>query len=374
MSKRTRTFGRNVLIALFCLYLGGMGAMYMLLPKRDFSENEKRVLAKLPALTARSVADGSFESGFEAWMSDHVPGRDALVGLHAVYEQLSGRNGLDGVILTGDRRLLAAPAAMDEADLARKCARISALAERTGLPTALMLIPENGYMHEGALPPLHARYRDAEAAKLVEGALEGVDFLWPEARYASLSSAELYYRTDHHYTSRGAYEACRLYAEHLGLSMPAMEDYAVETVEGFHGSMYAKAGLWGIPAEAVELWQRPATEDAAVAFDDREGARGLFFREHLREMDKYPVFLDGNHALVTIDTGAEGERLLLVRDSFGHCFAPFAADCFSRIVLADLRYYRGSLTELAREEQVDRILVLYGMDTFMTDSNFGWMK
>ena len=82
MSKRSRLLGRRVLIALFCLYLGGMAALYVVLPKRDFSENEKRVLAKLPALTASTVTDGSFESGFEKWMSDHVPGRDALVGLH----------------------------------------------------------------------------------------------------------------------------------------------------------------------------------------------------------------------------------------------------------------------------------------------------
>ena len=374
MSKQTRILGRRVLIALFCLYLGVMALLYVVLPKRDFSENEKRVLAKMPALTATTVTDGSFESGFESWMSDHVPGRDALVGLHALYEQVSGRNGLSGVIRTKDDRLLATPAALNEADLVKKCGRINKLAANTGLPTALMLIPENGYMHGDVLPSPHAAYRDDEAAALVAENLEGVEFIWPVDRFDALSAAELYYRTDHHYTSRGAYEACRLYAERTGLAMPAMETYAVERVEGFHGSMYAKAGLWNIPAETVELWQSPATADVTVSFDDRDPAHSLFFREHLAEMDKYPVFLDGNHALVTIDTGNEGERLLMVRDSFGHCFAPFAADCFSKIVLVDLRYYHKPVTELAKAEKIDRILVLYGMDTFMTDSNFGWLK
>ena len=374
MSKRSRLLGRRVLIALFCLYLGGMAALYVVLPKRDFSENEKRVLAKLPALTASTATDGSFESGFEKWMSDHVPFRDALVGLHALYEQASGRNGLSGVIRSTDGRLLAAPAELDAEDIARKCGRIDKLAAATGLPTAVMLIPENGYMHEGVLPSPHATYKDAEAARLVSESLKNADFIWPEERFAELSGAELYYRADHHYTSRGAYEACRLYAEKTGLPMPARETYRVETVEGFHGSMYAKAGLWGTPAETVELWQSPATEDVTVTFDDRDPAHSLFFREHLAEMDKYPVFLDGNHALVTIDTGNEGERLLLVRDSFGHCFAPFAADCFSKIVLVDLRYYHKPVSKLAQQEKIDRILVLYGMDTFMTDSNFGWLK
>lgn len=374
MSRRKQILGRRALIALFCLYLGGMAALYALLPRQDYSENEKRVLARMPALTASSVLDGSFESGFESWMSDHVPGRNALVGLHALYEQASGRNGLSGVILTSDRRLLAAPAVMDAADVEKKCARISALAASTGLPTALMLIPENGYAHEGVLPALHAEYHDAEAAKRVSDALDGVDFLWPEARFVDDSAGELYYRTDHHYTSLGAYEACRIYAESLGLTLPARDAYDVETVSDFRGSMYAKAGLWGIPAETMELWQSPELQDVTVSFDDRESASTLFFREHLATMDKYSTYLDGNHARVTIETGREGENLLLIRDSFGHCFAPFAAECFSKIVLVDLRYYHKPLGDLARQENIDRILVLYGMDTFLEDSNFGWMK
>ena len=374
MTKRKRILGRKILIALFCLYLGGMAALYALLPAQEYSENEKRVLARMPALTASSVLDGSFESGFESWMSDHVPGRDALVGLHAVYEQASGRNGLGGVILTSDRRLLAAPSAMDAADVEKKCARINSLAESTGLPTALMLIPENGYAHRDALPALHDEYHDAEAARLVSEKLDGVDFLWPEARFSDDSAGELYYRTDHHYTSLGAHEACRIYVESLGMTLPEASGYSIETVEGFHGSMYAKAGLWGIPAETMELWQSPRLENVTVSFDDRESANTLFFREHLDTMDKYSAYLDGNHALVTVETGLEGENLLLIRDSFGHCFAPFAAECFSKIVLVDLRYYHKPLGDLVQEQDIDRILVLYGMDTFLEDSNFGWMR
>ncbi len=64
----------------------------------------------------------------------------------------------------------------------------------------------------------------------------------------------------------------------------------------------------------------------------------------------------------------------MIRDSFGHCFAPFAADSFHRIALVDLRYYRGSVTELAKEMEIDRALVLYGADSFAGDSNFGWPR
>ncbi len=362
------------LIAVFCGLIGAMAALYWLLPKQGFSEKEKRVLAPLPKLTAASLLDGSAESDLETWMADHVPGRDQWVGLNALYELACGRNGLGGVIRDRGGRLLAAPAPLDEAELLDKCRRIDKLARNLDLPVTLLLIPESGYMRSASLPRLHPAYRDGEAAALIAGALEDAAFLWPEARFAEMDPDALYYRTDHHFTSRGAYEACALYAQSLGLQLPEPSAFDVETVEGFQGSQYAKSGLWGTPAECIELWRGPAEGDVEVAFDDREASDSMFFPEHLSEMDKYPVFLDGNHPLVTLTTHREGENLLIVRDSFGHCFAPFAAECFGKIVLVDLRYYHRKLGKLVEDEQIDRVLILYGMDSFMTDSNFGWLK
>jgi len=369
-----REWRHRALIMAFCGFIGAFAALYWLLPKQDFSEKEKRVLSALPKLTVASVLDGSAESALEDWMSDHVPGRDGLVGLNARYEVASGRNGLGGVIWDGGDRLVAAPAALDEADVAGKCERINKLSRSLGKPVSLLLIPESGYMRESDLPRLHAAYHDGEAARLVSEALDGVDFIWPEARFRAMDPDALYYRTDHHFTSRGAYEACALYVQSLGMALPGMSEYDVEVVEGFRGSQYAKSGLWSIPAETVELWRGPAEGSVKVEFDDRDPSESMFFPEHLAGMDKYSVFLDGNHARVTINTGHAGENLLIVRDSFGHCLAPFAAECFSKIVLVDLRYYHRRLGQLVEDEQIDRVLVLYGMDSFMTDSNFGWMK
>lgn len=363
-------------IALFCAFIGLFAILYIFLPHKDFSENEKRTLAKFPTVSLSSILDGSFESGFESWLSDHVPGRDALVGLHSYYELLSGRNGLNGVILGKDGQLFAAPEKMDAAGLTNKCSRISALAETTGLPTSVMLIPTSGYMHENDLPMLHAGYHDAEVASTVRTSLgDSVPFIWPESPFRQMSDVELYYNTDHHLTSRGSYEAYSLYAQSLGLTPVDHSDFDVESVSDFYGSMYSKAGLWNLEPDSVEIWRSKNLGNVTVSFDDRDSADSMFFVEHLTEMDKYPVFLDGNHALVTIDTGrTEGEDLLIVRDSFGHCFAPFAADHFKSITLVDLRYYRRPVSELAKEMGIDRILVLYGVDTFLTDTNFAWLK
>ena len=373
--RRPKPFAK-LQIALFCAFIGVFALLYIFLPKKDFSENEKRNLAKFPKATLETIFDGSFEADFETWLSDHVPGRDFLVGLHSYYELISGRNGLGGVILGKDGQLFAAPEAMNADAVTGKCSRINALAETTGLPTSVMLIPTSGYMHEDDLPALHAQYHDAEISSLVSSSLsENIPFIWPEGYFSQLTDVDLYYNTDHHLTSRGSYEAYSMYAQSLGLVPVDYADFDVETIQNFYGSMYAKAGLWNTEPDQVEIWRSKNLENVTVSFDDREPSDSMFFTEHLTEMDKYPVFLDGNHALVTIDTGrTSGEDLLIIRDSFGHCFAPFAADHFKTITLVDLRYFRRPVSELVQELGTDRVLVLYGVDTFLTDTNFAWLK
>ena len=157
---------RAALIVMFCAFIGIFGLMYVILPKAEFSEKEKRVLSSFPEASGESILDGSYEADIETWMSDHVPGRDLLVGVNAYYNLLSGRNGLNGVINAGDGQLIAAAETLNETSVASKCARINAFADAAGIPVDVMLVPTSGYIHENALP-LHAPYRDAELMNLL---------------------------------------------------------------------------------------------------------------------------------------------------------------------------------------------------------------
>ena len=101
----------------------------------------------------------------------------------------------------------------------------------------------------------------------------------------------------------------------------------------------------------------------------------LYFPKHLEEIDKYPVFLDGNHSLVNISNpSAEEGSVLVIRDSYAHCFSTFLAANYQSIYLVDLRYYRDDLTKFVSEHRVDKILYLYGVDNLVSDTNSAWMK
>jgi len=102
----------------------------------------------------------------------------------------------------------------------------------------------------------------------------------------------------------------------------------------------------------------------------------MFFPDHLKEDDKYPVFIDGNHALTEItNTNAERGTLVVIKDSFSHCMAPFLAENYKKVVLLDLRYYKmENVSALVQREKPEQLLVLYGIDNLATDTDLVWLQ
>lgn len=365
-----------LLAVLFCVYLLGILLLFLLQPKADFSAREKRYLAKAPRLSAGEVLSGSFGDAAESWCADHLPGRDFFVSVNAHVLRLANLQVTRPIYIGESGRLYERPVVNDPAVIRRNMEAINAFAESVGQDVDLMLVPSAGFLLREDIRGLADDYPDDEVIAAAE-ALAGEHVrplpLLPVFQSAA-DPAALYYRTDHHWTSLGAYLATAAYAAGTGRELPAADSYIVTREEGFQGTTYARACFWELPPESLELWDSGGQFE--VRFSDREGSFDrLFFRERLGEEDKYPVWLDGNHPLVRIrnlDPGAEG-KLLVIRDSYANCMGCFLADAYREVVLADLRYYKQPLQDLCREEGFDRILVLYSVGNFMTDSNIVWL-
>ncbi len=358
--------------ALFCLFLGGM-LVFSLLSGRTFSEKEKRFLAAKPVLKWGTLLSGDFGRQAEDYAADHLPGRDFLVGLNAVFERCTGRQVTKEILRGRSGRLYEAPVPFDEAVLRRNLALISDFAETAGQRVDLMLIPSAGYLLPEDMPLLHDPWPDGEILSAAEALCgDGLRLVDLTPAFSRDEPAALYYRTDHHWTARGAWLAARVYAGAVGRSMPDEAAYRVTAVPGFTGTTYSRAALWSTPAETLELWDSGGHFQVENA--DHPGVHdGLFYPTHLEEADKYPVFLDGNHSLVRIRSRAGEGRLLVIRDSFSNCLGCFLADAYAEVVLVDLRYYREEVSALL-DEGFDDILVVYGIRNFMTDGNLALLE
>lgn len=364
---------KHIASIVFALFLLIMAALFLLLPRADFSANEKRVLADAPALTAESLKDGSFSSDLERFVADHVPAREAWVGIHAYTQQLLGENGLSGIYRGRDGYLIAAPGELDTGRLRANIGYLRDFAAGTGLDAAVMIVPSAGYILSDKLPANHEPYWDDTLFSVL--AEEAGDMRVVDLREAfRASDAQLYYRTDHHLTSAGAYEMYGAFCAAMGRA--AQPFSCTGTSAGFYGTGYSRSGLWLTEPDTLEIWENSGDYTVRICDGDKERlSDSLYFPDHLNEPDQYPVFLDGNHAFVTIENHActNGRRLLLIKDSYAHCFATFAIADYEQICMVDLRYYRGSVEELIRANGLNELLYLYGASNLASSTDLAWL-
>ena len=362
----------KIVTAVFVVFIFAALVLFIVLPKSDVSVNEKRTLANLPKTGVKTVFNGTFESGIEDYLTDHFPFRDGFVAANSYFELASGRNGMNGVYKGKDGYLINTP--VKNVNFDRNAETICSFAAKSEIPVAVMIVPTTGAIMAEKLPLNHAPYPDRELiGSLYEDLAETAETVDLFGRFQhSGNFVNLYYKTDHHWTSPGAYESYKAIVPDAYKA----EDFEIESYDGFYGTTYSKSALWLEHGENIELWTYPA--DITVTIDDggkSETYSDMFFREHLDEADKYPVFLDGNHAYTRIENkDADGGKLLMVKDSFGNSLAPFLARHYSIVDMVDLRYFTETVTELAEREKYDKILIVYGLSTVAETTDINMLE
>lgn len=347
-----------------------LGALTVVLPQDAFSQNENRTLATAPALSIPTVLDGSFQEGLEDALSDQFPGRDKLMALGTRLKLAVGRRDIGDAYVGRDGYCFekVTDADIDEARYARNLARVESLAQAyPEVPFTVMLVPSSGVVLDYLLPAFAEVYDAESLLATARETLASCRLVDPTAalREAADSGVQVFYRTDHHWTSAGAYAAYGALTEGKGAYGPYRAERATDT---FLGTLYSRTLDPDATPDPIDL---PLLGDAVAATVNGEPARGLdglYDLSKLEEKDKYQVFFGGNHGIVDITGTGEG-TLLVIKDSFANCLVPYLAADYARIVMVDPRYYPGSVRQLLAAGDVDDVLVLYELNNFANDSN-----
>ena len=369
---------------LFVAFIFAMAIWFVVNPKADYSSSEKRYLQQFPETSVDTVLSGEFSEKFETYFADHFPQRNMWVGLNSYYNLGIGLNGRNGVYNSADGYLINVP--VDKENYVRKNIRVLAeFKEKIGdVPMTVMLAPSTGYIATDKLPLIHDSYNDdtyfAETAKtLGESGVNFVDLRETfKQKYAE--GVQLYYRTDHHWTTDGAYEGYVKLCEKLGVQPADKDSFAKTAYGGFYGTTYSTSGYWLTKPDSITVYDNQENTDknitVKISEDGKDNHYGsMFFYNHIDEDDKYPVFLDGNHALTEIQNkNAKNGTIVVIKDSFSHSLAPFLAENYSKVVLVDLRYYKQSVSELIKKENPEQVVALYGIDNLATDTDIVWLQ
>ena len=360
----------------FLVFLGAFALLLFVLPPRGYSEREKRYLVTAPQIDADTIRTASLSQTLEEAAADQFPLRDLFVGVNAYAELAEGRNTAQGVLMGADGRLFAAPA-QDTGKLRANLAAAQTFAAQTDARVLFTAIPQAGCIYEDALPALAPPYDDAQTIAQIEAGVPDAQFIDVTSLLSEKRDAQsLYYKTDHHLTSAGAYLVYTRLCGALGLSPAPEEEFTVERYDGFYGTAFSSSGYWLTQPDGIELWRWDGDADVTVEIPENGTVHeGLFFPEHLAGEDKYPVYLDGNHALTHLHNDAAPEgTLVLIKDSFAHCLSCFLARHYRDIYLVDLRYYKEPASELVEETGADTVLILYGVSNLLTDSSLVWLR
>lgn len=363
-------------VALFALILLAVPIYWFCAPEKTFSDAERRYLAEAPKLREQKLSDWSFDDKVEGYLADRMPLRNALVGVNAYATLLSGRQVSAEIYRDRDGYLVEAPIAFKEGELETRLNRIAKLGETTGLEPRLLIVPSTGYIRSDRLPrTLAALYRDADALKQIEQA-QGVSLV-PIAERFRAEGRDWYYRTDHHWTADGAFAAYEAYMRAAGHAPLSRDAFYHHSVKGYVGSTRSRSALWLAKPDTLTI-DEPIGCDVTVTFSDGEQTdTRLFFYEHLKEYDWYPLFLDGNHPVTVIENRSAAEDapvLLMVKDSFGNTLAPLLVPSYKTIVMVDPRYYKQSVSALAEEYGATELLFCYSLERIATDLNLKLLK
>lgn len=351
------------LLVFFAVLLYTISIADLFSPVETFSELENRKLATFPKFSWQQLFDNEYTIKIEDFTEDHFILRDKWISLKSISESVLGKKENNGVVYGKDGYMFTKFISADYNQLAKNMDNVSKfINNRPDLDIKFMLAPTApGVMTDKVLeksPVVDTRYiLDYAQNNLPEGT-----FINVQPRLAEHTDEYIYYRTDHHWTTLGAYYAYEQFMQTIGRQAQPLDSFTFVDVENFLGTHYSKAKNYNVQPDVLSYIE----SDAQITINDVTDS--IYDYSKLDVRDKYAMFLRGNPGYATIKGNGEG-KVLIVKDSYANCFVPYLVNDFEQIDVIDLRYITMGLDRFIQENGYEHILFLYNCETILTDEN-----
>lgn len=341
--------------------------------KEVFSATENRNLASFPKISIESIKDKSFMDGLEKYLSDHFIGRTEWVEAKVKTEVLIGKEEINGVYITNDM-LIQKLNTPDYDKVNKAMEAINKFAADNKANIYVMFAPTAGGIYSGELPENAPVFNQKAFIEYMYNKLNSnVTTIDVYNSLYAVRDEYIYYRNDHHWTSYGAYCGYKTAIKKLGFSEISYNKYHIEHASNsFKGTLYSKTLYDKIIPDMVDLYNyENGAKVTSVEVNDGMEVKeydSIYFREYLKEKDKYLVYLGPNQPLIKIKTDVKNERkLLVIKDSYANTFIPFLTQHYSEITVLDLRYIRTSYNDIVNMDDYNQVLIIYSAATMEND-------
>jgi hypothetical protein len=340
---------------------------------KTYSETENRVLAAKPELSLSSLSSGQYMSDMESYITDQFFLRNQWIKLKTTEDLAVGKRESNGVYIGKNQNLLEIQDDYDKDNVIKTAKAISDFADKhETLNQTMTLVPNAGYICDQLRPknaPVHDQSKDITLVK--ENLGDNITYFDLTETMKSHKKEQIYYKTDHHWTSLGAKYAFEALAPQLKITDVPSEYTVYPVTHSFQGTLSSKSG-YTRAEDTIEVYiPKDGAPDTLVNYTEQgEKTASIYHSSALKQKDKYEVFFGGNYARIDIDTPTSPDRnLLIFKDSYANCMIQFLQPYFRTITMIDARYYYDDVDRVISDRNITDILYLYNVNTFMTDTS-----
>ena len=347
-------------------------------PKKSFSEEENRMLATIPRFSFENFVNGEYLNGVNNYINDHFSFRNFYLKLNSWWEVGIMRKQENNGVYIGKDGYLFEKFKYNEEEKINASSNIKIISDfankmkEQNIPIYFVLIPNSIYINSVKLP------NDVE----VPNQQEIINQIYSEADNTTNvnviesikkenKNKQLYFKTDHHINSDGAYVIYREYCKTANIEAKEINNFNRVTVSNdFLGTFDSKAQLLNQQPDELFVYKNENNTNIKEVIYDKQITSSIFNEEYLKGKDKYSYFLNGNNSRVIIKTNVNNDKkLLVIKDSYAHIMSQFLCQNYSEVHFLDPRYTNFDYTEYVKENEITDILFLYNVSTFVQDTN-----
>lgn len=344
-------------------------AAFIFLPKSDFSENENRSLIDFPEFNVEEILAGNYMSDITEYLSDHFPYRDKFVSVKNDFEiEILKSKYVNNIYIGKDGYFIEDYVKPENSD--KIINNLNEFQNNINVKADFMLVPTQISIYENKLPEFASpvsqlRTIDKYYSKINMNCIDVYDALMDKK-----DNEKLYYRLDHHWTTDGAYYAYVQYCGEKGFVPISRDEYTVEIINNFKGTIYSKLNydnIYTYEGEEIKIYNKDF--DINVKYDGEE-SNSFYNMTYADKKDKYSLFLNNINSFIEITNNdiKEERSIAIVKDSYANSMVPFLVNHYSKIYVFDPRSYKESISEFVNNNNVNDVLVLYNVNTIDSDT------